>query len=1064
MAAKAELKADVKQFVEPLKTAEQQVKSLASASKKGASQLRTELRSANKEVEALALAYSKLSAEEKKGDFGRELAKQLRESKKAAAELIDMQGDLRAELKHLASDTSTFDSLAEGFNVLGSVAQTTISAFATITGESEQMKQALGAVVTIQTAMNAVIKIQNALQQQSSLMLGIKRTQELAAAAAIKIKTAAEGKSIVATKAATAAQKIFNAVAYANPYVLLATAILAAGAALVYFATRTKEATAEEKRLQEASEALKNAWEAEASRLAENVIKFRDLQKAWNDLGGDLDAKKKFVEDNADAFKTLGLKVTDVETCERVMVKNSGVVVDAFKIRAKAAAAEAAAIETLTKYYVQMGEVRKKIDAGEDFTQSDLKQFGIDDPSKIKGLKLNSSFTTTKYEVTDQAAVLDAINSAINKQMDDALEQFDKIRNDYNKQLKALAQKEESINLGGNNKNGDKKTSKTPKTRGTEAKKEWDGTLTSIEACNKAISHHEKRLSELKKGSSDYNEQVKSIKQDIVTAAKAKFSLIDTSDLKGMKEARSTIEQILQNLDKDSPEINTYADAWRAADAAIRAAEQSLENLKNGIEEGSLAEASQDVERLSSQVEKLSLESEDGYKKMHKLQTEIAKATAKQRNITIKTKFIENRAQAAQVIKDIDDYEQLIKSLPMTSSAIDEFEAHIENAIANVDVTTKDSIETLERYIKLLNELHNKRVNIEIATNILTGKNIDVDKLTDEIYKKQKSEQEKNAKEYEANVRAEWKRISETTAQGIDEIDTQLQFIEDRKKDLFAPNKNGLGDILPDLKELNAWEKELNNKKWEIELRMKGFSEASIELRKFKKSFDDIKTGMDALTSITDGINSFRDSITKMKEDVEENADGWTQFTDALNVAASFVEMLGGTIQGIITIIDLLGTARQTSAAKDSAATQTEVANSLAKTTASSGEAIADATKEGAKMPFPANIAAIAAGVAAVIAALATITSMKFAEGGVVGGSTTIGDHVVGRLNAGELVLNKRDQNYLYNYIHKRKLNAENNASPIIGKVIVRGTDMEIALTNLSKKKALSGRSLSFKG
>ena len=99
-------------------------------------------------------------------------------------------------------------------------------------------------------------------------------------------------------------------------------------------------------------------------------------------------------------------------------------------------------------------------------------------------------------------------------------------------------------------------------------------------------------------------------------------------------------------------------------------------------------------------------------------------------------------------------------------------------------------------------------------------------------------------------------------------------------------------------------------------------------------------------------------------------------------------------------------------ATADTAATGVEVANSEAKTAAAGHEALAKAAKSGAGIGFPANIAAIAAGVAAVIAALSA-----FATGGIVGGSgasTTMGDNTLIRVNRGEMVLNNRQQARLF--------------------------------------------------
>nr|DAV98954.1 MAG TPA: hypothetical protein [Caudoviricetes sp.] len=57
-------------------------------------------------------------------------------------------------------------------------------------------------------------------------------------------------------------------------------------------------------------------------------------------------------------------------------------------------------------------------------------------------------------------------------------------------------------------------------------------------------------------------------------------------------------------------------------------------------------------------------------------------------------------------------------------------------------------------------------------------------------------------------------------------------------------------------------------------------------------------------------------------------------------------------------------------------------------------------------MPFPLNIAAIAAGLAAVIAGIAMIGS--FADGGVIGGNIFHGDNMFARVNAGEMILNNK--------------------------------------------------------
>lgn len=81
---------------------------------------------------------------------------------------------------------------------------------------------------------------------------------------------------------------------------------------------------------------------------------------------------------------------------------------------------------------------------------------------------------------------------------------------------------------------------------------------------------------------------------------------------------------------------------------------------------------------------------------------------------------------------------------------------------------------------------------------------------------------------------------------------------------------------------------------------------------------------------------------------------------------------------------------------------------------------VAKAIAAGAGVAFPANLAAIASGVAAVLSgiagAISTYNKYKdyFAEGGIVGGDKYQGDKIVAHLNSGEMVLNKEQQARLF--------------------------------------------------
>lgn len=204
-----EIDANVQGFVNGMNQAEQSAQQYETEQRKIRDSLgnfNKELRSAKNEVKNLALAYSQLDAESKKSQFGIEMKKQLDAAKQAAADLVDMNADLQTELKNLGSDTSTLDTITEGMDVFMQTTSAAMGIVAQFTGNEEDARKAVVMFTTAQSALNAMTKIQNALQMQSATMLGVTKIQTLAAAAATKIKTAAEGKNAVVTKAAAAAQ------------------------------------------------------------------------------------------------------------------------------------------------------------------------------------------------------------------------------------------------------------------------------------------------------------------------------------------------------------------------------------------------------------------------------------------------------------------------------------------------------------------------------------------------------------------------------------------------------------------------------------------------------------------------------------------------------------------------------------------------------------------------------------------------------------------------------------------------------------------------------------------
>lgn len=296
-------------------------------------------------------------------------------------------------------------------------------------------------------------------------------------------------------------------------------------------------------------------------------------------------------------------------------------------------------------------------------------------------------------------------------------------------------------------------------------------------------------------------------------------------------------------------------------------------------------------------------------------------------------------------------------------------------------------------YIEELQEqLHDAQQEFEEATTIdarvkADAKIADIQRQIDETTKGKVSIKAETEPTYIVQGSAADKRQSHSNAQNKTsriQTDYEIGII-------------GKDEALKEIEEINRQLAEIGLKPIKIELDSKGFD----------KVFGDIKSGWGSVQNVGNGIQGISDAL-------EGNGDAWQQVTGLIN---GFISIAEG-IQGIVELFGMLTAATSAHAAAsttDAAATAGEAAAATANTAAKSGEAVANATASGAKMPFPLNLVAIAAGVAAVIAALAAVSG--FATGGVIGGTSTSGDKKFARVNSGEMILNKFQQARLFGMI-----------------------------------------------
>ena len=243
--------------------------------------------------------YRTLTDEQKKSPFGQELAKGIQTLTERAGVLRDAMDDVQLSVRNAASDTRIFDQMAQGMSVATAGFQGLTDAGKLLGIEMGNDVEVIAKLQAAMAVTNSLTTIQTALQKQSALMQGVQAVQATAAATA----QALYAKN---TALATAAGAAFNAVAKANPYVLLASAVAAVGVALVGFSKNAKKAT---EATEEETEAMKQAarmadiWKnTMGSTYSSLMTKYDELKRQWQSLSSE-HSKTDWIKKNKTALQ-----------------------------------------------------------------------------------------------------------------------------------------------------------------------------------------------------------------------------------------------------------------------------------------------------------------------------------------------------------------------------------------------------------------------------------------------------------------------------------------------------------------------------------------------------------------------------------------------------------------------------------------------------------------------------------------------------------------------------------------------------------------------------------------
>lgn len=261
--------------------------------------------------------------------------------------------------------------------------QTTIQSLMAITSGLQavyNLRSAKGAV------MQGIMYVQDQLRKKVLIDLAVAQEMENTAmahgAVTAGVETAAKEANTGATVKLTIAQRAYNMVANANPYVLLASALIAVGTAVWALASANSKAKKEEEERKKAAEERAKSEKAFTDTFVQDATKqaskYYELRMQWKLLKTEHE-KNKFIKDNEQAFNDLGYAVSTVRQAEDLLINNTSAVVRAFQLRAQAAALMAKAENVWNTYYSKVDPNPKH----RFYKQGDLVDF-----DKVKELNL----------------------------------------------------------------------------------------------------------------------------------------------------------------------------------------------------------------------------------------------------------------------------------------------------------------------------------------------------------------------------------------------------------------------------------------------------------------------------------------------------------------------------------------------------------------------------------------------------------------------------------------------------------------------------------------------------
>ena len=247
-----------------------------------------------------------------------------REKEEQLRTLATAHRELTQEQKLLSQGGASMQGFLSGLTALSGALSAGGGAIGLFNAQSEEYAKLQTRVQSLMAITIGLQQVQNTLHQTSVFRIQtVTKAQQMWAAANLRVATTL-GISTVAAKALMAT--------LTGGLSLAIGAVIAISSKLI---ARQREIREEQQRLAESVASAANS----------QIVSYEKLRISYNKLGDDIQAKEKFINDNQDAFRQLGVAIDGVNDADNIFITNTEAFKSAIMERAKATAAMEMAAE-----------------------------------------------------------------------------------------------------------------------------------------------------------------------------------------------------------------------------------------------------------------------------------------------------------------------------------------------------------------------------------------------------------------------------------------------------------------------------------------------------------------------------------------------------------------------------------------------------------------------------------------------------------------------------------------------------------------------------------------------